>query len=206
MRIPVGQELQIHICSIGQPNGARCDISIHAADQSWQPTNGYTFRLVTGYEIVVRALCIRNPNNESVIVAVRRPGNSVKWEYELRPGHDLWYQEDSGWFISNPTRFGVPLVDARDYPSKCTRCGQDCYLGMFEVAHRDEAAAASCPAPRVPARAQTQPAKCKCGRVIATPADLLRYEQAVRAKLHIPAWAAVLCWATTPDECSMKAI
>lgn len=35
-----------------------------------------------------------------------------------------------------------------EYPGQCPRCGASAYVGSFEVAHRNEAAASSCPARR----------------------------------------------------------
>ena len=35
-----------------------------------------------------------------------------------------------------------------EFPHTCTRCGMAAYVGIFEVAHKDEEAAKSCPARR----------------------------------------------------------
>lgn len=40
------------------------------------------------------------------------------------------------------------LNGPKDFPATCTRCGLAAYVGMFEVTHADEFAAADCPARR----------------------------------------------------------
>lgn len=35
-----------------------------------------------------------------------------------------------------------------EFPGQCTRCGRDAYVSAFSVSHRDEEAAAGCPARR----------------------------------------------------------
>lgn len=42
----------------------------------------------------------------------------------------------------------APAKVINEFPDFCTRCGRPAYVGLFEVTHKNEAAAADCPARR----------------------------------------------------------
>lgn len=62
-----------------------------------------------------------------------------------------WYVEKRSTETVTPAVAAVSqnkkVID--DFPEKCPRCGADAYVGSWEVAHRNEQAAAGCPARRV---------------------------------------------------------
>lgn len=84
-----------------------------------------------------------------------------RWAEDCYSGHSGTFHVGSTrtleWFVERDedllTKHGIltaPVSSKKvnEFPDFCTRCGQAAYVGLFEIAHRDEQRAANCPARR----------------------------------------------------------